>query len=172
MKVVLLFLLLTAAALGLNFSPGFTAIFLFAFLSFAVLSEFLREKKSGAGKVLLLLGSCCIIPAVYIYAVGDDWLEYTLPAALIGAVLVYLIFFRRGKKGIVSQALSLLLLSGGLFSFFSSIASSALWPVAAGVLLVFTSEQLPKRRDLLFFSGVLLCDCFLIAPMLIAGGAA
>ena len=170
LKAVILLLLLAGAYLGLSFSPGFSAIFLFVFLCLSVFSELLHHKNSSAGRILMLLGSCFLIPAVYIYAVGDDWLDWTLPTALILSAVLYLLCFR--KKGSAAEhSLRLILLMSGVFSLFSSMASTALLPVAAGVLLIFVSRLLIKERDLPFIAGICLCACFLVAPMLFPGGA-
>jgi len=158
-------LLLLAPALGgTHFSPSFTALFFTVFLVTVVLGEF-------AGQVPMVLGSLLVVPATYIYAAGDDWILLDLCLSLLLTVGFYGVLLRRWKADVLEHLLRLLLLEGALFALACGITSVALLPVGLGVALILAARYLEQGNIWLTAVGMVLCDVFLISPMLFPGGA-
>lgn len=165
--------LLALTWLGLDFSPGFSAIFTAVFIVFYAFGSLLFSKKETAGRVLMAAGTAFLFPAVYIYAAGDDFLSAFVYAALIGTAVLYLIWrvLDRTKLPLSEHVLRILLLGAALFTLLCGIPSTALLPLGFGAAVLLFSRAFEKPRDWLTAGAVLLCCIFLVAPMLYPGGA-
>ena len=183
--VICLVCVLVIAAIGVDFSPSFTAIFVMVFLSLTALGEvFLcfREHKHGRvftffGRLFPILGVVWALPASYIYAAGDDWIDACLNTALIGSVILhfavyFLLYRKQGRKlGVAAGIENWILLAAGIFTLSCAVPSTALWPYGFGILLMLTAMRLADvKKDSwlprgVMTLGMLLCAVFLAAPM-------
>lgn len=161
---------LIIAGIGVDFSPGFSEGFVFCFVAAQLILLILRKPAwawiGTLGALLLLAGS-------YIYAAGDDHLRLCVRLALAGTVVGgVLIFLRqRGERVPLPEGLLRLgLLAAGLFTLLCGLFSTALLPLALGVLLCLAARVLTKAQPWLTLVGLLLCDVFLIAPLCFPGG--
>ncbi len=98
-KYLILNILLAAEVIaawrGMDFSPGFSAIFIFVFVVLTALASIIRTAALTAGKdvlsaaawiiglILVCIGCTAAIAAGYIYAVGDDALTVTIRHAVL-----------------------------------------------------------------------------------------
>ena len=173
-----------AAGVGMNFSPSFTAMFVVVFLGLTALGEaFLYFKEHRyqrvfkfLGRLFPALGALLVLPASYMYAAGDDWIDACLNIALIASVIllvIYLLCCRRlGRKyGIAAGIETWVLLAAGIFTLACAIPSTALWPYGLGILLIVAARRLgdtdaDKRLSRgVMVAGMFLCAVFLVAPM-------
>ena len=127
--VIALAFVLVIAGIGMDFSPSFTAMFVMVFLSLTALGEIFmcfREHKQGRvfaffGRLFPILGVLLALPASYIYAAGDDWIDACLNIALVGAVIlhfvIYLLLYRKqGRKlGVAEGIENWILLAAEIF---------------------------------------------------------
>lgn len=172
-SVPILLLQIAAAALawaGAGFSPGFSeglsAVFVIAG---AVMLLFPR---TVSGRILFLAGALCVPAGTYIYAAGEDHLTSCVWFSLFGTVCIYTflcMILQREKERTGEHLLRAVLLFTGLFSLICGIFSTALLPVGVGVLLCFSARYTQRALPWLTIAGLLLCDVFLLAPMVFGG---
>lgn len=166
---------------GMNFSPSFTAIFLFVFYLLKLVSEtaYAFKEKTILLRIVSFLfsivGMLFVFPSVFIYAVGDDLLQNSVLATLIlGVIFTALESFAMvsWKKGLICSILSVAELflynSATLFTVLSSFSSSALIPYGIGVALMtiacFRKNEVWRR--IFVYAGMLVSAIFLVAPMM------
>lgn len=175
------------AWLGADFSPSFTMIFLAIDLSLCALAELaaLAGRSPGAkgwAKRALdalhglpfALGTLFALPAVFIYAAGDDWINPCMLAALIGGTLlaagIALLCQRRGRALRTPRlALAWFALCAACFALACALHSPALLPYGAGLLLMaapLAMESDGCARTSLFALGMALASVMPVAPML------
>ena len=175
-----------AAGIGMDFSPSFTAVFIVVYLGLAALGEvflYFKEHRyqrafTFLGRLFPVLGALLVLPASYMYAAGDDWIDACLYIALIASVIlhfvIYLLFYRkRGRRlGIAAGIETWILLAAGIFTLACAIPSTALWPYGLGILLIAAARRLgdtdaDKRLSRgVMVAGMFLCAVFLVAPMI------
>lgn len=180
----LLLLLLIPAFIGMEFSPSFTAWFLYACIClhiggeiFSRLFELLYKGEKTYLKylfhALLILGNLFVLPATYIYAVGDDWLTPNVWITVIAAsVLALLLFFFTKKQAglavrIFNSTHTWVALSAGIFTILCGIFSTFLLPVGLGVLALYIAEHC-KDKQLsysVFWLGIFLINVWFVVPM-------
>lgn len=173
------------AGVGMDFSPSFTAMFVMVFLSLTALGEgFLcfRSRKHGRvftflGRLFPIFGALLALPASYIYAAGDDWIDACLNIALVGSVILhcaiyFLLYRKQGRKlGVAAGVENWLLLAAGIFTLSCAVPSTALWPYGLGILLMLAAMRLADVKEDSWLPrgamtlGMLLCAAFLAAPM-------
>ena len=179
-----LLMLLIPAFIGMEFSPSFTAWFLYACICLHIGGEifsrwielFYKGEKSYLKylfHILFILGNLFVLPATYIYAAGDDWLTpnvwITVITASIATILLF--FFTKKEAGletrIVNSTHTWVALSAGIFTVFCGIFSTFLLPVGLGVLALYIAEQLKDKRASygIFWLGIALINVWLVAPM-------
>lgn len=183
--MIVLMCAVVIAGVGMDFSPSFTAMFVVVFLGLTALGEgFLcfREHKHGriftfCGRLFPIFGALLALPASYIYAAGDDWIDTCLNIALIGSVVLHFaIYFplyrKQGRKlGVAAGIENWVLLAAGIFTLSCAVPSTALWPYGFGILLMLTAMRLadvredPRLPRGVMALGMLLCAVFLAAPM-------
>ena len=180
---VLLIAAMVPAAIGYDFSPSFTALFVLLFQAGTALGEVLllfRDHKHGKacgffGLLLPILGAVWAIPAVYIYGFGIDHLDGFLNAGMASAVILHLLLWQ--MMGVLAGFENFLLLASGLFTVISAVSCPALWPFGVGILLIFAAQRLDDAmeatmcRRVLVVLGLCLCAVFPLAPMLFNGRA-
>lgn len=174
-----------AAGVGMDFSPSFTAMFVVVFLGLTALGEvflYFKEHRyqralTFLGRLFPVLGALLALPASYMYAAGDDWIDACLYAALTASVIlhvvIYLLCYRKqGRKlGIAAGIETWILLAAGIFTIACAIPSTALWPYGLGILLILAARRLgdtdaDKRLSRsVMAAGMFLCAVFLVAPM-------
>ena len=172
-SVPILLLQTAAAALawaGAGFSPGFSeglaAVFVIAG---AVMLLFPR---TASGRILFLAGALCVPAGTYIYAAGEDHLTSCVWISLIGTACVYAVLCmipQKKKTRPGEHLLRAVLLFNGLFSLLCGIFSTALLLVGIGVLLCFSARYTQRTFPWLTIAGLLLCDVFLLTPMVFGG---
>lgn len=160
---------LIIAGIGVDFSPGFSEGFVLCFVTAQLILLILRK---SAWAWIGTLGALLLLAGSYIYAAGDDHLSLCVWSTLAGtAVAAVLVLARRGERLPLSEELlRLSLLAVGLFTLLCGLFSTALLPLALGVLLCFAARVLSKTQPWLTLVGLLLCDVFLIAPLCFPGG--
>ena len=167
---ILLLGLSAAAAWGMWFSPGFSAMFFFGFAVGEAAGEVLRMISEGSvtpglrryaaegiGWLVRLFGIGLAAAAGYIYAVGDDRINASIRgAAILGllcqAVLWIFLWSRVVRKreggGMESHSgksfsaflLTLVSLAVGWFLLLSGITCPALLPCGLGVMVMTAAE--------------------------------
>ena len=175
--------LLVPAFIGMDFSPSFTAWFLYACICLHIAGEVLSrlyEHFYKGEKVylkylfhpLFILGNLFVLPATYIYAVGDDWLARIvwITAISVSLIAVFLFLFTRREENVGTRILEAVqawgFLAAGVFTVLCGIFSTALLPVGFGVLFLYVAQQLKKEpwRYVVFWLGILLVTVWLVAP--------
>ena len=174
-----------AAGVGMDFSPSFTAMFVVVFLGLTALGEVFLYFKAHRhqriltflGRLFPILGALLALPASYMYAAGDDWIDACLHAALIASVILQVVIYlfgyrKRGRKlGVAAGIETWILLAAGIFTMACAIPSTALWPYGLGILLIAAARRLgdtdaDKRLSRgVMAAGMFLCAAFLVAPM-------
>ena len=174
---------LAAAWLGVDFSPSYTMMFVFAYMGLTALGEILRcFKRSRAfallGQLFPVLGALFVFPATFIYAFGDDRLfgsiRWVLCLSVIAHVAIwFLLYRRRGRKlGVAAGIENWMLLAAGIFTAACAVPCTALWPFALGILLILAARRLADEEKSAWLPrvatvlGMLLCAAFPVAPML------
>lgn len=166
---------------GMDFSPSFSAIFLFVFYILLFLSECAAKNPwietiwmTLFVRLLSILGVLFIFPSVFIYAAGDDLNAIDAVLSVIGGgvvtVLVALFCCTERTKlpvKILSVAELFLYCTATLFALACGFTSVALLPYGFGLLLITTSRVLKKKplHEAFVFVGLLFCSIFLWAPM-------
>ena len=181
---ILLFLLpLGAAWAGTDFSPGFTMMFLFASLVCCAAGEAAERCLAGRtarafGAALTASGFVLAIPAILIYAAGDDDFSLDLLLAvvlgLLFAVLVSLLLQRAHALTAWQPCESFLGGAAAALALLCGSSSTALLPCGAGLLLLAIARALPAdraaaQRYWLFFAGLCLAAVFAAAPLCFPG---
>ena len=181
---VLLFLLpLGAAWAGMDFSPGFTMMFLFAGLVCCAAGEAAERCLAGTpwrtiGRVLTSSGFVLALPAILIYAAGDDDFSLDLLLAvilgLLFAVLLALLLRRAQALTVWQPCESFLGGTAAALALLCGSNSTALLPYGAGLLLLAIARALPAdctaaRRFWLFFTGLCLAAVCAAAPLCFPG---
>ncbi len=173
--LVLSFASLDALAwLGLDFSPSMTLMFLEAgMICFSAGMVIFEEQDVpaavlSAGKVLMGAGFVILIPAVYMYAFGEDHLNYCIGAALILGILLTAVIAGRGRFSAADAVLFGLSLCTGLFAVFCGIFSTMLLFAGVGVLCLVPVKE---RKDGTFsgrgfvdWIGLFALACFSVIP--------
>lgn len=179
---------LWATWLGVDFSPSFTMMFLFANLLLCALAEWLRligckvsadhhrlgQALAALHGALFALGTLFSLPAVYIYAAGDDMLERCVRLAIVcGTILAAGAAISSHGYGkpirLPLLALGWFVLCAGCFALDCGMRSPALLPYAAGLFLMNAAILLDGRealRNALFCLGLGCASVFAVAPML------
>ncbi len=140
-----------------HISPSFTAMFQAANFGLCLLSVLLsslgNEKNEKlfrwSGHILFLMGMIFSVPAVYIYAMGDDLLNlWTKLSLLGGTALEALSFFwakrKRMQRGIFLESVLWISFSGSCFAFFCAVSSPRLLPYGAALLILSILKCLEK----------------------------
>ena len=182
----LLFLLpLGAAWAGTDFSPGFTMMFLFAGLVCCAVGEAAERCLAGnlrryAGRALTAAGFVLALPAILIYAAGDDDFSLDLLLAvvlgLLFALLVSLLLQRAHALSAWQPCESFLGGAAAALALLCGSNSTALLPYGAGLLLLAAARALPTGkaaagalRFWLFFAGLCLAAVCAAAPLCFPG---
>lgn len=180
--------LLWATWLGVDFSPSFTMMFLFANLLLCALAEWMgrigREVSANRPRLgqvltalhgaLFALGTLFSLPAVYIYAAGDDALDRCVRLAIVcGTILAAGEAISRHSRGkplrLPMLAIAWFALCAACFAFACGLRSPALLPYAAGLFLMVAAILQDGRgalRCVLFCLGLGCASVFAVAPML------
>ena len=163
---------LIPAWLGVDFSPSYTLMFLFAAAVLLALAELLPAARRLMESLAAALGAAVCLPAVFIYSFGDDALMRSVRlTAVLGAVLFAGLWLltRRQTRGILRLRDGLLLLSG-LFTCLCAVPCPFLWSWGLGLLALLGAGLLPKPglpRTLLASLGLCGLALFSAAPMLL-----
>ncbi|MBQ6362132.1 MAG: hypothetical protein IJJ25_13430 [Lachnospiraceae bacterium] len=165
-------ILIAAAWSGMDFSPGFSEMFVFAFVILTAAATVLRSVvntqrnkslKTAAemiAAVLMCIGCMAVIASGYIYAVGDDLLNLTVRRTLIltgftVALLLALLLVRSKSQSAATaecifslpDVLCILLIvilssAAGWFLLLCGITSTALIPCGVSMFSLTVSELL------------------------------
>lgn len=140
-----------------HISPSFTAVFQAANFGLCLLSVLLsglgNEKNEKffrwSGHILFLVGMIFSVPAVYIYAMGDDLLNlWTQLSLLVGTALEVLSFFwakrKRMQRGIFLESALWISFSGSCFALFCAVSSPMILPYGAALLILSILKCLEK----------------------------
>lgn len=159
--------------LGMDFSPSFTLIFLTIGLCTACLAECLERLAggrhpalSGVASGLFALGYLWAIPAVCIYAAGDDLFNRCLLGAVLGGLVMALVLQRRDPR-VFPFLMAWLCWGVVVFTALCGVNSVALLPCAAGLALMLASrcrQAAAGTREILFWAGTLLTAWFAVLP--------
>lgn len=179
-----LLILLIPAFIGMDFSPSFTAWFLYACIClhiggeiFSRAFELLYKGEKTYLKylfhALFILGNLFVLPATYIYAVGDDWITPNVwITVIVASVLALLLFFFTKKQARLAERIfnsthTWVALSAGIFTVLCGIFSTFLLPVGLGVLALHIAEQYKDKQFShgVFWLGIFLINVWLVAPM-------
>lgn len=138
-----------------NISPSFTMMFMTADFGLCSLGEFIgymgRRKGKAVifGDVFFLAGTLFSFPAVYIYAVGDDWLKWwTAGAFAAGSVLTFFLLLRLRKRGetrgIFREIILWICFVSGSFGLLCGISSPVMTFYGIVLLVLSTVKCLQK----------------------------
>lgn len=162
--------------LGMDFSPSFTLIFLTIGLCTACLAECLERLAagrhpalSGVASGLFALEYLWAIPAVCIYAAGDDLFDRCLLGAVAGGLVLALVLQRRDPR-VPAFLMAWLCWGVVVFTALCGVNSVALLPCAAGLGLMLAGRRwqpAAATRKILFFAGALLTAWFAALPGLL-----
>lgn len=152
MVILVLGAILFAIALyETNISPSFTMMFMAANFGLCGLGRgigYIGRWKTGRGiffqrieDILVLAGMAFSFPAVYIYAVGDDWLDLWVKLTFLACTALELVSFclakRQGKRrGMLRESAQWISFMGACFGLFCGISSPMLIPYGAMLLLL------------------------------------
>ncbi len=160
---VLCVILFAAAIYATNISPSFTMIFMAVNFCLCGLGEAVeafgryRSRRNAfadaAGDILFLVGEIFSFPAVFIYAVGDDWLIWwTAGAFLIGTGVTSLIIpglRKRNMSGGILRGLVLWIsFVCAFFALLCGISSAMMLFYGIPLLLLAVLKVFQKRRDM------------------------
>lgn len=178
-----------AAWLGWDFSPSFTMLFLGIGLSTWGVGELLwwcpwgnstlQTVYKSASRFFTCVGAVFALPAVYIYAAGDDWLDgctWATPVAATALCIAgVLIIRRRGKCCSIGTGVELWVsLFPGCFALFCGLRSIALLPYGVGLLVLAVARLISPDREAergwCLWAGLLLSSLFSTLPALCQGG--
>lgn len=158
--------------IGMDFSPSFTANFLFVFLCVFTLSEVIRAFLSKElAKPIAISGCLFLVPSIVIYSAGDNfWRTDMWLAGIFGVVVAIVTIWLYRKKFSLSVWLTILqwivFVSISVYALLCSITSLALLPYGMGLLLVAIScLQEGWKKNTLAFVGLTIMNIFLWAPM-------
>lgn len=131
-----------AALYETNISPSFTMMFMTVNFGLCGLGRILNEAGGkafckGAGDVLFLTGMAFSFPAVYIYGMGDDWLDLWVKLALLaGTALELLSVWLAKRRGMLRECMLWISFLGACFALFCGISSPMLLPYGAVLLFL------------------------------------
>lgn len=164
MVIFVLCLILFAAALyETNISPSFTMMFMTANFGLCGLGEITgyigRRRKwknafwNVAGDILFLVGVAFSFPAVYIYAVGDDWLTWWIAGAFVlGSTVTFLIILglrkRKMTRGILREVVLWISFVSAFFALLCGISSTMMLFYGVPLFLLAVLKSLQKNRHM------------------------
>ncbi len=162
------------AWLGVDFSPSMSLMFLEAGMICLSLGLVVLGDGKGSriqlmvGKVLSGAGFVCMIPAVYMYASGEDHLNFCIFAALFLGILAGAAAAWRGNLSAGDGVYFGLTFATALFTIFCGIFSTMLLFAGVGLLCL---VPVKGRKDPAFLSngflswiGLFAIACFSVMP--------
>ncbi|MDO4647977.1 MAG: hypothetical protein Q4B26_04945 [Eubacteriales bacterium] len=164
-------LLFAAGWCGMNFSPSVTLMLLVAGLAISIFGTgfTLFDITNVFGKTVIVFASLLALPAVYIYAFGDDYLNVACIGALIGGVLMVFVL-QKWKAGSALCGLGRFMIwITACFTILSSWSSPALIPYGIGLALQGIAWELPRQGNVkwvLYGFGLGGAAVFSAAPMI------
>ncbi len=162
------------AGLGLYFSPSLTLLFLEAGMVCLSVGMVIFEGPDvpaavlSVGKVLMGVGYICMIPAVYMYAFGEDHLNFCIFAALFLGIGLTVLLAWRGRFTAADACLSGLALCTGLFTVFCGLFSTMLLFAGFGMLCLMPvrrrEDETFSGRGFVYWIGLFALACFSVIP--------
>lgn len=167
--------------IGMEFSPSYTAIFLFVYFGLVLLSflitllPFPEPIGKSLSSFVSLLGSLFLWPSILVYLRGDNNNDLdTLLAVIISVLFLLVLLFMHRKSMTFPKFFSILeqfgFCSSAVLALLAGITSTALFPYGLGVLVCLISKYLKNPvKDPLFTIGLFITNVFFWAPMVFGG---
>ena len=191
-------ILISAAWLGMDFSPGFSEMFVFAFVFLTAAAGVLRivvnTQRNKALKtaaemiaaVLMCVGCTAVIASGYIYAVGDDLLNLTVRRTLIltgfTVTLILTLLLMRSKlqsakktervfpfpEALCILCIAILSSAAGWFLLLCGLTNTALIPCGVSMFCLTVSELLRLYGKRLASAGLFFFSMFMADVFLLS----